>query len=400
MSWQEELRRLDQELAAGQISADDYRVRRDNVLSSAVNADPQNQQPQQGTGNADSTQIIAPVSGPPQQQPPAPGPSADSTQIVGNADTSGERTQAVRPSWQTAQPGQGDADRTQVVPGVPPQQVAGGYPGGPASPSGGFPAQQQPRQQQPVWNSPSADASPPWGGGDFPPIAPSSSHEWVGQGPEVFGEPSGSKKKIIAIVVAVVVLAGLGVGAFFLFSNKSDDTTPPTASQSNQPPASSAKPKDNLEIAKLPGTVAEVTDFPQFSEVTARKVLTDDENAAYTTAGAEKSRLAVSNLPSSISAVVLTSESSSPNAATIARDKLVELQIKYGLQYYSGATPPGVKVTQLNKVEGGKALIRAHYAHKNTIVRLHVEGNDLTEISRVFDEILAAQLQALPADNS
>src|SRR3954468_24584265 len=40
VSWQDELRKLDEELAAGQISADDYRVRRDQVLSSAVASSP------------------------------------------------------------------------------------------------------------------------------------------------------------------------------------------------------------------------------------------------------------------------------------------------------------------------------------------------------------------------
>ncbi|MER6767386.1 hypothetical protein ABT266_45095, partial [Amycolatopsis sp. NPDC000746] len=74
MSWQEELRRLDEELASGRLSADDYRIRRDQVLSSAVGQQDQPTPPPQSQ-SADSTQVIAPVSPPsgvPQQQPQAP----------------------------------------------------------------------------------------------------------------------------------------------------------------------------------------------------------------------------------------------------------------------------------------------------------------------------------------
>ena len=83
LSWQEQLRQLDEELAAGQISADDYRLRRDSVLSAAVNVDPQ--AGQTGSSEAESTHIIAPVS-PPQGQPQAPAaPAGDQTQIVNSS---------------------------------------------------------------------------------------------------------------------------------------------------------------------------------------------------------------------------------------------------------------------------------------------------------------------------
>src|SRR6266540_2125716 len=147
LSWQEELRRLDEELAAGRISADDYRLRRDSVLSQAVNLGPQSTPA--GTGQqAESTQIIAPLPGPPGQPPATPEPSADQTQIVNPSVTDGaERTQIAHGGPPQGWTG-GEAERTQVVPGVPPQAVAGHFrPQGPTS--GGFPAQQQPYQQQP-----------------------------------------------------------------------------------------------------------------------------------------------------------------------------------------------------------------------------------------------------------
>ncbi|MFF1611028.1 hypothetical protein ACFVYA_24885 [Amycolatopsis sp. NPDC058278] len=398
MSWQEELRRLDEELAAGQISADDYRVRRDSVLSAAVNADPQ----AAPAGNqAESTQIIAPVTPPPGQPQAGAGPSADQTQIVNGSFGDAERTQAVSQAgapqgWAPA--GQGDAERTQVVPGVPPQSVGGAFrPQGQGS--GGFPAQQPqyhpPQGQQLPWNVPSQDTSTPWGGSEFP-----ADTNWVGQGPEPSFETTsrkGGSKKVVAIIVAVVVLAGLGVGGYFLFSgNGSGNPTPPVASSSGPAPTQ-PKPKDDREIAKLPGTVQWNTDFPTFDDLKAAKVLTDEEYDALSGANPTVSRGSASTLPSGATVVVMTVKTSGSSAASDAVDKLVNLQAKYKLTKYTGTTPPGVEVMQLVR-EDGKALVRAHYVHKQTVVRVHVDGGDMTSVSQVFDEILAKQLVELPAN--
>lgn len=398
MSWQEELRRLDEELADGRISADDYRQRRDIVLSSAVN--PELQTPPAESNQAESTQIIAPIEaqrpstppgGQPQQQAPIGQGPSDRTQVVNNnavADGA-ERTQVTpggwQPNWQAN--ASGDADRTQVVSGVPPQAVSGAFRPAPGS-------------EQGYWNSQGSDTGTPWGGPEFPPLAPPSNHDWVGQGPEAFETTSsGGKKKVIGIIVAVVVVAALAVGGYFIFGNKADNTAQPTTPTSSVAPPPPPRPKDDLEIAALPGTVAEVVNFDTFNKVEERKVLTDEENQVYETAGASKSRLAVSSLPSKISAVVLTSETTSADAAATARDALVDLQLKYKMETYSGDAPSGIKVVQLEGSGSNKALIRAHYVHKGTVVRIHVEGESLASISKVFDEILTAQVQDLPVGN-
>jgi hypothetical protein len=406
LSWQEQLRQLDEELAAGQISADDYRLRRDSVLSAAVNADPQ--AGQTGSSEAESTHIIAPVTPPPGQPQQSPAtPSGDQTQIVNTSFGDAERTQAVSqgPAPQGWAPA-GDADRTQVVPGVPPQATAGGFHQG-GQGSGGFPAQQPtpqyappphmsgPNQQMP-WAAPAQNTSTPWGGSDFP-----ADTSWVGQGPEPSFEASpskGSGKKIIAIVLAVVVLAGLGVGGYFLFSGGgSDDKNPPVAQSSTAPPPPTQKPKDDLEIAKLPGEVKETTDFAKFDDFVARKVLTDEEYDAVSAADPAKARMSVSSLPSGVTVVVVSVKTGGSSAAGNAVEKLTSLQSKYKLTKYTGTTPTGVDAMQLVK-DDGNALIRAHYVHKQTLVRVQVNGADIAAVSQVFDEILAKQLVELPAN--
>lgn len=244
MTWQEELRRLDEELAAGRLTADDYRTRRDQVLSQAVSLE--HPQPQVPGANPAETQIIQPVAPPGEQ----PRPSADATQIVSPSDTGGaERTQVVQP-WQPQQ------QPPQQHPGSPAGGFQQPYPQRPGehSPSGGFaqPAQQQ--QQQGGWNTPQ-DQSPPWGGSEFPPLAPSGNDtSWVSQGPESFQikPSSGAKRKVVIAAIAVVVLAGIGVGVWALLSNTvgEDPVAQQTSGQQQPPPAPSTTPLPEPPAAK------------------------------------------------------------------------------------------------------------------------------------------------------
>src|SRR5262245_23644315 len=111
MSWQEELRELDSLLAAGRVSADEYRVKRDDLLSRASGRAAQSEAPQQ-----------QPVQ-PPAQQPtgePAPsgpggGPFPAPFRWEGGSGPGVEHTQHI-----AAVPGDesSSADRTQIVPGA------------------------------------------------------------------------------------------------------------------------------------------------------------------------------------------------------------------------------------------------------------------------------------------
>lgn len=385
MSWQEQLRRLDEELAAGQISADDYRVRRDRVLSSAVSSDP-----------APTPTPPAPE-GPPAPQQDAGKDDADKTQIVPN---DADRTQAVGGGWHTARP-PGDFDRTQAVPGVPPQAVAGGHGPLPApGPEGRYGQYGSP----PNWQQPHEELAPPWAGHDLPPLSSTANPSWIRQGPEVFetGDRSGTGK-VLLIVLAVVLVAGIGVGAYFLFTpDQTEPVTQPTTT--NQPTATTttpAQPNDDLYVAELPGN-AEIPDhiksFADFETDELGKLLTSEETAAYNEVNPSKCRVTVSDLDNEAHAYILTVETDSESSAAHARDGLVELQTKYSMQPYSGGSPEGVKSTQFAKTGDIPATIRAHYAHKTTIVRVQIYGNDLDEIGPVFDEILQKQLKALPAD--
>lgn len=403
MSWQEELRKLDEELASGRLSADDYRVRRDQVLSSAVGqpdnpAAPQqapqqapHQAPQPAENNGasgESTQVIQPVSPPqgmPQQQP-----SSDDA----------ERTQAVppwRPPQQPVDPG-----RPHYMPPQYPVSPPGGFPqAGPVSPPGGFP-QAGPGSpaggfQQP-WNAPEADQTPPWGGGDLPPLVPSGDPGWVQQGPESFDDRSGkgNTKKIVAIVVAVVVLAGIALGAYLLWGTGSGGGQQGAQPSSSQQPSSQAPP-DPLGVANIPGSAESHDNVTTFNAVSGLNYLNSNELSTYSSAGAAAAKYIVHHLDDGNTVVLLLTEVNSPVAAQNAANQLLSIQIRNGASRLNDS-PNGVYASTIKAKDANPAQVRGHYAHGNVIVRIEVSGPNQQAAQTDFANILASQMQVLPAN--
>jgi hypothetical protein len=392
VSWQEELRKLDEELASGRLSADDYRVRRDQVLSSAVGqSDGPPAQPGQPQV-ADPTQVIPPVSqsqGMPAQQPPAPAAGDDRTQVVSpwqgqQQPTDPNRTQYVQPQYPASPPG--------GFPQAGPMSPPGGFPQAPtASPAGGFP--------QPAWNAPAADQAPPWGGGDLPPLAPSGDAGWVQQGPESFEDNAGkgNGKKIAVIVVAVVVLAGVALGAFLLWG-KSTQSAAGSNDPTSQPsqPASSKAP-DPLAVATIPGTAESHDNVTTFDAVSQLNYLNSSELSTYSSAGAAAAKYVVHHLADGNTVVLLLTQVNSPVAAQNAASELLSIQLHNGAKTLSGV-PSGVYASDIEAKDSNPAEVRGHYAHSNVIVRIEVHGSSLQSVESDFTSVLTSQLKVLPAD--
>ncbi|MGB3443442.1 MAG: SHOCT domain-containing protein [Actinophytocola sp.] len=372
MSWQDELAQLDSALASGQISADEYRTRRDRVIAQASGQSAPDQPQQQA---AEPTAVFRPVQ-PPQQQGFE---SGDHTQIV-SGRTTGEHTQVV---------GAADADSTQIVPNTQAQQQRPHFP---------------PPQPPPPWESqqphPQAMTPPPWANEDLPPEFGQQS--WPRQGPEVFEEKSrGGAGKVAGIIVAVVVVLALAGGAIWFFGFKDSG-----GNQANNPTSEQSKPKTTKPkppppdipegpFLDLPGAKVYNRTVP-IAQAVADEVPTKPEAQLLQSVGVSE----VSGLVTDVESGVRTGlwafkigETANPAAVLTAIDQHYQAA-KYELL----SNENGVKVRRLpaSKPDEDTAY-RAHYlTDDGYLVRVEVYGKDSANVEATFNELLPEQTDKFP----
>ncbi len=372
MSWQDELRNLDEELAAGRLSAEDYRRRSDELNG-------QDQSGQPGSVDAEQSTPFPPAfrweTAPPSETTQAIRPVGDDepeqTQVVPDVPRPASAPDAQTPNAQTPD----DLDRTQVVSARqrPPQhRLERGF-----SPRSLF----EPRDVQ--------DSAPPWASSDLPPIQESDSG-WMRQGPEAF-EPERKSRtwRIVGAAVAVVVLLGLVIGSYALWGR--DDA--PTA-QPGLPAGEQQEPADPLMPADI-GGAEESKDVETFADLEAVGFLTRSELGVLEKAAAGGARLLVTNFDEG-KATVLVTRVGSPEQAVVARDDLTALQLSFGFD--SRPAPPGVNAVELPGGAETMPKVRAVYLNGDILVRLEMAGQDRVDVAAKFDDVLAEQLEALPAD--
>ncbi|MDI2032715.1 hypothetical protein QFW96_29130 [Saccharopolyspora sp. TS4A08] len=279
MTWQDELQNLDAELAAGRISAEEYRQRRDAVLGRAQGGTPSNPD---GFPQQDTTPPADPSSGgfpqqqpaqqqPAQQQPQSPFPPAfswgDAAKQQPQQGTGEEATQVVQNPFAQQQQQQppADSNSTQIVsvPQTPQaQNPQAQNPQAPPPPQWG---QSQPpwtgQQQGPQGWGPVETTGTPWGD-DLPGSGDSGEASWMRQGPEVFesaGKP-GKGKLIAGLSIGAVLLVVVIVAVVFYFAGSGGSTDEretaapappppaPTTTQLPEPPVAKAPPATTQEV--------------------------------------------------------------------------------------------------------------------------------------------------------
>ncbi|SDP77141.1 hypothetical protein [Lentzea jiangxiensis] len=381
MSWQDELQKLDAELASGRVSADEYRQRRDALLAGDTRGQqgggsfsPPPPQQWQAVPPPEKTQYIQPVQPQQAQQPQQPQQNSDKTQVV-SVNNGG---------------GQANPDATQVVPN------SGGFP----QPNYGQP-QQFPQGGWQQGGGTSNAAPPPWVTGDDSFSTPT----W-NQGPEVFesaSESSGKGKKIVGIVIVVALLAGLGVAGYFFFSGNKDNnqgqsptgqtstSATPTVKPIPDPPAQkpdSGATADSI-YGPLPGTERAGGGQFDLPKLAAQKLLVGKTTDALVAAGMTEATLSTSvdgKNTLSIMALAVTDQAAASKVVAAYLQDQAALKEDKDLSY------KGVKVV----TDPAKKVLRATYVYYNKMVFVEVftDGGDSAEAQ--FKELLKNQLEFAP----
>lgn len=379
MSWQDELQKLDAELASGRVSADEYRQRRDGILAGNTGTpqDVGSAAPAarwQAMPPSEKTQYIQPVSGPqPVQQ--APQQNSDKTQVV-SVNGGG---------------GNNNPDATQVVPG-----------------SGGFPQPNyaQPQQQFPQgggWQGGQTSAPPPpWLSGDQDSFAQPS---W-NQGPEVFdsaGKSSGKGKKIVGIVIIVLLVAGLGVGGYFFFTSKKDNQAQPPVGQTSTSATPTVKPLADPPAQKpdsgtttdsvygpLPGTERPGGGQFDLPKLAAQKLLVGKTTEALTAGGMTQATLSTTTDGANTLSIFVMAVTDQAAASKVVAGYLAD---QSALKENKDLAYKGVKVV----TDPDKKVLRAVYVYYNkaVVVEVFTSGSGNSAETQ-FKQLLKDQLEFAP----
>ena len=387
MAWRDEMNALDSDVAAGRITAEEYRTKRDELLASSGSGAAGGANPfpppfrwgaeatggLQDPGVADRTQVVRRGSN----------PEADRTQVVRRgSNPEADRTQVVRP----------DADRTQVVrpgaplpaqefsPGSPPWQATQA-PAGPPPPS-------RPGGTTPPWNT------------DFTPR----------QGPDSFGDFRAQPQRgrwiapVVALVVAIVV-----IGAITFFAQRGDGSAGGAATTTSAAVgtsgSSSAAPRTSKEPV-TPGRILSGLDGRSDTTNSGNTTVTQaaglsqfslDEAALLATCGATAGTVDVLY---GVSWYTRTHAFTCKSAAAASSTAAALLQKQVGYGFVESSTVGSVRVTTLDtatEVPAAPFDQRAFYVSGTSVVRVEVRGTTRADANRGLTAVLGAALDNLPS---
>ncbi|MCX2731225.1 hypothetical protein OOZ19_13320 [Saccharopolyspora sp. NFXS83] len=397
MTWQDELHNLDAELAAGRISAEEYRSRRDALIGRSQSAqggpasgDFPQQQP--GTPSGGFPQQGTPQSG---QQNPSPFPPAFNwgAAAAQGAQAAQQQPQPSNESTQVVQnPLAQQSESTQVVNVGQQQPQQWGQ-------------QQQPQwNQQPSWNT-GENAGSPWGDPDQPPAPEHGDTSWMRQGPEVFevGEGSSKGKTIAGISLGAVLLVGVIVAGVFYFTSGDDEAAPPQPTEQQAPPVPTPEPLPEPPAAKpAPVATPEVLVAPPpgqphpYNGPLDRPALENSPKAGVLREPVRNAALQgglldgfFSRSDGAATSVLLTVRMPDPTAAQAVAQAYLDDQ--QGLSVNEDLSYQGVEVM----TTGGGVYRTAYVAHGWAVI-VDVSAPDKAAAEAAFTQLLDQQLAQTP----
>jgi hypothetical protein len=377
VGWQDELRRLDEELAAGRLSAEEYRQLRDALLTPPGGQPPDSGQPE---GNQQSSS-------------PFPPPFKwDSDDVTTRMTPKPPPSQGDAYEQTQRGPGQlSDAERTQVVPG----------PSGPVPP--GPPLNQPLGYSVPSWQQVGNPGQHvPWAGQDLPPIGQEPS--WLRQGPEAFDTEHRSSTRMIVTVIAVLALLGGGAALYWFVFGGAENQPASTASRSPSPTATATAttttvPKPAGPFVELDGRIV-VNDTYSMDDAAKAGRPARSEINTLTEGGTET----VTGFVTETGGLRTGIWTFKPSSDAAAKGLLEDIDRLYHRAKYKDLpnAPAGVRALYLPAPDGSPRVVyRAHYVYAGLVVRVEAYGgNDPKAVEQKFNELLDRQLKNFPPSES
>ncbi|MFC4854821.1 hypothetical protein [Actinophytocola glycyrrhizae] len=389
MTWQEELRQLDSALAGGELAANEYRKRRDEILAAASSAQP----PSPVIGPPTGPQPVVPAEG------AGPGENAEVTQVVNVEGAEAEQTQIIDVATMDGATGKagngganGDVERTQVVTAEasPPQQQQ---------------PQQQPRQmapQQPVWATQLPDPAATTGAFPrqsqpmpAPAVTPMDAQDLFTSNKA----PRGGRKPWLIGIVVLVVLALAG-GAVWFFGLRGDDDPQQAADGDEQQTSAVEEPApEPVDVTKieLPGEPGLNTGEMNIQRASELNVIAPAEATLLAGAGADR---LVHNGTSEgdYSFLLYSFQSEDAEAAQELTASIIDIQRQLGFEPTGvEGVPETVDVSTVTNAEASGT--RGVYTYGDTTILmfvLQIPAGDVDEMRVQFQRAMTAVTDAAP----
>lgn len=386
MTWQEELRQLDSALAGGELSANEYRKRRDEILAAASSAQPP------------SPLLGAPAGPPPgqaengEQTAEQAGEQAEVTQIVNVQESEADQTQIIDSSTVAGAKANANGSGSDTAVAADPERTQAVTTTAPPAP-----------QQQPMWATqppdPNAQAGmyppPPQAipGIPGPTVTPHDAQDLFTSNKP----PRGSKKPVLIGVVVLVVLALAG-GAVWFFGFNRDDEPQNTAEQTStqSEPAPAPEPIDITKI-ELPGKAADNGGEMDIARAGELKVIAPAEAALIADAGAEE--LVYSGAAEGDYRFLLYAyKNADQQAAEELTGNLLDIQQRLGFKDTEvGEVPASVHVSTVSNPQA--SAMRGVYTYGDTTIQLsvlQVPAGSIDELRVQFQRAMTTVTDAAP----
>ncbi|GAB1511947.1 SHOCT domain-containing protein [Actinophytocola sp. KF-1] len=382
MTWQEELRKLDSALAEGELAANEYRKRRDEILAAASSAQP-------------PSPVIGPPTGPRPVITPeavAETDNAEVTQIVNVDAGEAEQTQIIdagtasgAPDEKTKETAAGDVERTQVVTAEAPPQP------------------QQAPPPQPVWAAqlpdPNAQAGPfprppqPMAG---PTVTPMDAQDLFTSNKP----PRGGKKPWLIGLVVLVVLALAGGAVWFFAFRGGDDPRAADDNDTQQTTTAQEEPlPEPVDITKieLPGEAGPNSGEMDIQRAGELNVIAPAEATLLAGAGA-KQLVYNGTSDGQFHFMLYAYKSADAKAAEELTAGIIDVQKQLGFKPTEVEGVPGtVDVSTVTNAEA--AGIRGVYTYGDTTIQmfvLQIPAGDADEMRVQFQRAMQAVTDAAP----
>ncbi|MFD4672870.1 hypothetical protein ACFWNN_24300 [Lentzea sp. NPDC058450] len=206
--------------------------------------------------------------------------------------------------------------------------------------------------------------------------------------------------QLLSVLAVVAVLAGVMVGSWLIWGGR---PLPASAHNLELTGEEGRLAADPLAVADFDSGLESYASVRSWPQVKNMRFLSETEIDIYQDGGAGAARVAVSSRHPAGKVIVAVVQLRNRQAAIAAANGLDAYQSEAGFRRRETDSSSVVREMEVFPVSGTsdperRPVVRAHYVHRDLVVRLELHANTAQDARNEFDALVERQLKVLPAD--